>query len=169
MLQLDLEAFGRAAGWERLPASVASCNFHLTASDSSFPGAVLPAVTADGQVYWYAAAETGSEWRQLQPLLLAYVGPTVTGFTGRTIIPDLAVAAERMLQGQGVHAMAALVPGEGCLPLATTALDRLRKALEQRPTTTRAVPQTTASILAQLEMSLAAGARAEAMRLLDRL
>jgi hypothetical protein len=169
MLNLDLKAFAQCANWDRLPEDVASRHFELTASSSRFPGAVLPAVSASGETYFYAVAATRPEWRDLQPLLLAYAGPTVTTFTGRTSDFNLDIAPERVLQAARVEAMATLVPGRDSLLLATQALDRLRKALEIRPRSRPPSPETTADILAQLEMSIAAGDRPEANRILNRL
>jgi hypothetical protein len=169
MLPLDLKAFGVAAGWDSLPEAVASRNFQRTATDPVFPGAILPAIAADGTVYWYGAAAAAADWRRLQPLLLAYAGPTVTLFTGQMVDPDIAVPAERLLQAAGIQAMARLVPGRDCLRFATSALDRLCQAVALRPITTRAVPEPTSRLLARLDMCLAAGDRKAAEDLLEML
>ena len=53
-----------------------------SANDANFPGAVLVA-SYNGRLTFYAAAETGADWRELAPLLMASVGVTTTNFTGR--------------------------------------------------------------------------------------
>src|SRR5690348_18482551 len=55
---------------------------YASAGDAAFPGAVLP-LSREGRLVFYAVAETGPEWRDLVPLLVASVGVTTTDFTGR--------------------------------------------------------------------------------------
>jgi hypothetical protein len=169
MLPIDIEKFAVAAQWKHLPESVVERDFQSTARDERFPGAVLPAVDSQGRVCWYAAVSTGAQWRQLRPMLQAYVGPTVTDFIGEPVHPDLTVAAERVLQESGAFAIARLTPGERCGEFAMHALTRMREALAFRPVSRQRVPETTSSLLARLDMSLAAGARAEAFRFLEQM
>jgi hypothetical protein len=158
MLPLDLEVFGRAAGWQRLPPHVADRHFERTATDRAFPGAILPAMSPRG-VYWYGAVITPADWRLLQPLLLAYAGPTVTRFTGQTMDLDSSIPAEDLLRLAGVCAMARLVPGPGREEFTASALDRLYQALQLRPPTKRAPREQTPRVLAKLDMCIAAGDR----------
>src|SRR5277367_5358948 len=133
MLLLDLKGYAEAARWDALPPNVDPLELALTAEDRAFPGAILPAADAAGALYWYAVAGTGGEWRLLQPLLLAYVGPTVTAFNGQPTRLGAEVAAERQLLAAGIYAAAKLVPGIGCEQFAARALARLRQAVAARP------------------------------------
>jgi hypothetical protein len=169
MLPINLEAYAVAARWRELPEELVARDFQATCKDERFPGAVLPAVDTDGKVLWYGAAGSGSEWRQLRSLLQAYVGRTITDFTGESTSPDLTRSVEKFLQDAGVYAFARITPGDRCLEFAIHALDRLRMALKLRPTSGQRVPEPTSAILARLEMSLAAGARDDALRLLTKL
>src|SRR5208337_3815758 len=113
MLPVDLAAFAAAADWRNLPRDIAALEFEVTATDSSFPGALLPRVLQDGSIVWYAAAPTARAWRRLRPLLLAYAGPTVTTFVGVTTELNQSDPAERVLLTGGVFAAALLVPPPG--------------------------------------------------------
>lgn len=169
MLTLDLKLFGEKAGWSRLPPDIARREFHLTASSSQFPGALLPAISPNGEVFWYTAAASHAQWRELQPLLLAYAGPTVTTFNGQAALPDPNVPAEEVFRAAGIETIAILKPSREALGFASQALHRLCRALDMRPISAPYVPETTGNILSQLEMSLAAGDRAEADRILEQL
>jgi hypothetical protein len=167
MLLLDLKVYSKAARWDALPPDVDPLDLARTADDRTFPGAILPAADAAGALYWYAVASTGGEWRLLQPLLLAYVGPTVTAFNGQPTRLSTDVAAERQLLTAGVCAAAKLVPGIGCEQLAARALARLRRAVGLRPAGSGGAPLPTAQLLSRLEMCLAAGDRSSAFQFLD--
>jgi hypothetical protein len=159
MLALDLDRFALAARWDQLPNGLDLVAVAETAKDPAFPGAILPAVDAQGALYWYGVATTGAEWRLLQPLLLAYVGPTVTLFSGQPTELRPQVAMEELLLQAGVHAAAQLVSGPDCTQLAARALARLRKAMSLRPSGVSAAPLPTPQLLARLEMCLAVGDR----------
>jgi hypothetical protein len=167
MLLLDLKVFSHAARWNELPTGVDPLELARTAQDRSFPGAILPAVDQAGAIYWYGVAASGTEWRLLQPLLLAYVGPTVTSFNGQPAPLDASVPAEQLLLSSGVYAAARLVPGKGCDQFAARALSRLRQAVALRPAGAVGAPLPTAQLLARLEMCLAAGDRSGAMQYLE--
>ena len=167
MLPLDLKTFGMLAGWARLSSEIAACNFHDTAADHVFPGAILPVVAPDDTVYWYGLAADGAQWRQLQPLLLAYAGPTVTSFTGQISVPDPANLVDQFLQKSGIHAMARLVPSKESAEFARVALDRLCKAIAKRPAAKRPEYESTARLLSRLDMCLATGDRKAAEQLLE--
>lgn len=164
MLPLDLDAFGIAAGWQRLPPDVVERRVERTATDRAFPGAILPALSDKG-VYWYGAAATPADWRLLQPLLLAYAGPTVTLFSGQSMSLDPSIPADHLLKEAGVCAMARLVPGLGRERFAAIALDRLYQALQQRPLTKRAPREQTTRLLANLDLCVATGDRSGAEEL----
>ena len=48
----------------------------------AFPGALVPVVDSAGAMQIDVAAPTLSAWRRLKPVLLAFAGPTLTGFDG---------------------------------------------------------------------------------------
>jgi hypothetical protein len=169
VLSLDLEGFAKAARWDLLPQGMDPLELAETVNDPTFPGAILPAVDSAGVSYWYGAAATGAEWRLLQPMLVAFVGPTVTSFSGQPAALEPKVAAENLLVIAGVYAAARLVPGPGCGPLALRALCRLRKAVALRPMAVSATPVSTPQLIARVEMCLAVGDRAGADRYLETL
>jgi hypothetical protein len=167
MLLLDLTDYAEAARWNALPPNVDPLELARTAEDRAFPGAILPAADAAGALYWYAVAATGGEWRLLTPLLLAYVGPTVTAFNGQPTPLSTEVAAERQLLAAGIYAAAKLVPGTGCEQFAARALARLRQAVAARPAGSAGAPLPTPQLLSRLEMCLATGDRSGALQFLD--
>jgi hypothetical protein len=167
MLTLDLKGYSAAARWNELSTNVDPLELARTAEDRAFPGAILPAVDALGSLYWYAAAATGAEWRLLQPLLLAFVGPTVTEFNGQPMRLNVDVPAECKLLASGIYAAAKLVPGNGCEQFAARALARLRQAVALRPAGSTGAPLPTAQLLSRLEMCLAAGDRSGAFLYLE--
>lgn len=167
MLPLDLKAFSIAARWQELPAEVDPMDLARTVEDPAFPGAILPAAGPDGVFCWYAAAASGTEWRLLQPLLLAYVGPTLTTFSGQTTPLRADVPAEQLLVSSGISAAARLVPGEECERLAAQALTRLRRAVARRPAGASGTVVSTPQLLARLEMCIAAGDRPGAIKHLE--
>ena len=48
----------------------------------TFPGALVPVIDSAGSMQIDVAAPTMSDWRRLKPVLLAFAGPTLTGFDG---------------------------------------------------------------------------------------
>jgi hypothetical protein len=167
MLPLDLRAFSIAARWRELPAEVDPMELARTVEDPAFPGAILPAAGPNGVLYWYAAATSGTEWRLLQPLLLAYVGPTLTTFSGQMSPLRADVPAEQLLVKSGISTGARLVPGEKCERLAAHALGRLRRAVASRPAGASGTVVSTPQLLARLEMCVAAGDRPGAIKHLE--
>src|SRR5262245_48860577 len=111
MLSLDLNAFGKAANWDKLPPEIAGMDFSQTTKSKNFPGALLPAVAADGRVFWYAVAPDAKDWRQLLPFLRAFAGPTVTSFSGQRKRLRLGMGPEGILISSGVNTAAILMPG----------------------------------------------------------
>ena len=166
MLLVDLPAFAAAAGWPRLPVDVAVSVFEATATDPTFPGALLPRMRPDGSVVWYAAAPTAQAWRRLRPLLLSYAGPTVTTFSGLPAILDGSDPAELILMQAGVFSAALLVPPNRGTALAARALARLVAAIARAPGDVPRPSPSTGALLANLDMCLAAGDRAGADRCL---
>jgi hypothetical protein len=168
MLKLDLEIFERVACWNKLPDLVRELDLRSTAVDPRFPGCILPCFEeASGEAFWYAAASTPQEWRYLSRLLLAYAGPTVTDFTGRSDDLNSVNAVEACFVGAGVYAAVRLKAPAENVSLAARALKRLVQSHALRPAGGNDVPRSTQSILARIEMSLAAGDRETANALLE--
>lgn len=53
-----------------------------TVAEPSFPGALVPAIKSVGDIRINVAMPNVSDWRRLKPILLAFAGPTLTGFDG---------------------------------------------------------------------------------------
>lgn len=166
MIQLDTVAFGRAADWERLPRIVAEQSFDQTVTNEEFPGAILPRLRPNADVVWYAVASSARDWRRLRPLLLAYAGPTVTTFRGVQSDLDPADPVEGLLLQSGVRYAARLGAGPNNLKFAAQALARLISALASVPRDAQGPQRSTGSLLAELEMCLAAGEKLGAERVL---
>jgi hypothetical protein len=164
MLALDLDAFAVAAGWADLPAELRALSLQDTAKDPKFPGAILPRAVTRGEIFWYALAPTAQTWRRLRPLLLAYAGPTVTAFTGQPTALRFDDPAEMLLAGAGAFSAARLTPARGREDLAARALARLVASVARSPADAGLPPPPTSTLLARLDMCLAAGDRAGAAR-----
>src|SRR5258705_499567 len=65
MLSFNLTEFSNAANWNKLPPEIPSAEFSDTANSINFPGALLPAVAADGRIFWYAVASNAKNWRSV--------------------------------------------------------------------------------------------------------
>jgi hypothetical protein len=169
MLSVDLLAFGNSAGWGRLPPEVAALDIQATARDPRFPGAVLPAVSEEGRIFWYAATPDAATWRRLRPLLLAYAGPTVTAFSGVPKPINTSREPERLLAEAQVFAIAVLVPPADGVTLASRSLRRLVDALARAPTEPLLPPVATSVLVARMDMCLAAGDRSGAESCLSQL
>lgn len=76
-------SFRAVAGLDALPPVLRKLFDDVleSAVDRSVPGAILPAPLGRG-CRIYAVAADQKEWRRLSPLLSAFVGPTLTNFTG---------------------------------------------------------------------------------------
>ncbi|WP_372784822.1 protein DpdD [Phenylobacterium sp.] len=168
-LTLDLAAFGAAADWAALPAGAG--DLAATLSQESFPGGLLPARQADGGFCVYAVAGSPSEWRKLQPLLLAFSGPTLTDFHGVPLSVPTADPLAQILFASGASAVARLRPGlEPQSDLAVIrALSRLQTLLATAPVLTLSRPEPTSRLLGGLQDALNGGDVADAWRIHGRL
>lgn len=102
-----LEALRPHVGWDGLAAEqVAELQEILESGrDEAFPGILIPVITADADgryVGFYAAADTLTQWRVLQPLLVAALGSTLTTFDGRQLRRTSEAPIERLLKGAGL-------------------------------------------------------------------
>lgn len=76
---VDLLALQACAGVA--PEVAALCaDVTQTVVAEAFPGALVPVLDSAGSMQMDVAAPTISEWRRLKPILLAFAGPTLTGF-----------------------------------------------------------------------------------------
>ena len=129
----ELSQIAEAARWASLDPETLS--LAETGKDSSFPGAVVPARTTSGATIYYALAPDGPAWRRLQPLLLAFAGPTVTDFDGAPANLDEAETLEQRLAQEHFYTVARLRPAPSAegVALARRALLRLRQVLAAAP------------------------------------
>lgn len=122
-----------------------------TATDERFPGALLSLPRLGKRTLYYALASDAAEWRRLRPLLIAYAGPTLTGFQGwpEPLLPH-AIPAEALLEAAGFHMVARLVPGEAPKTQQFTrrSVQRMVAMVTAAPRTTSAVPLSTDRLLA---------------------
>ena len=170
MLQIDLDEFGRLANWQDLEGTLDLPEIRETCTAQWFPGAVLPVVDKSKGVYWYAAVGTDAEWSELQPLLRAYVGPTISSFNGeKHVLRAGGGPTDIFLLEAAVTSVGLILPPEGGEERTARALARLSKVLKCRPKLTRDLPLSTSAMLAQFEMSIAEGDRREAQSCLDKM
>ncbi len=136
-----------------------------TSRQPRFPGALLPARETTGGsetggpasvLVIYAVAETPIEWRKLQPLLLAYAGPTLSDFEGAPAVMDPAHPVEAAILQLGVYAAARLRPGrfDRAELALTRALQRLQTAVLSAPDLSASRPEPTSRLLARLQDAL---------------
>jgi hypothetical protein len=164
-LTLDYDALAAAADWDRLAPEVRGLT--STLRSTRFPGAVFPAHAPNGDLLIYAAAATPAEWRKLNPLLLAFAGPTFTDFEGTPTPLDPELAVDQILLAAGIAEIARLRPGrfpQGDM-MAVRALLRLATLLECAPDLAIARPEPTARLLATLQDALNGGKLEEAWRI----
>lgn len=155
-----------AAGLQ--PGDSEATELWSTAKQARFPGALLP-VRQDGSLVIYALAETSTEWRKLQPLLLAFAGPPLTDFGGAPARLDSSRPFESLLLERAPYATACLRPGRFPKGEAhvLAALRRLQLRLEAAPDLGAARPQPTSRLLARLQDALNGGDPDEAWRTLN--
>lgn len=141
-----------------------------TATDARFPGAILALPRVGKRTLYYALANDAAEWRRLRPLLIAYAGPTLTGFQGwpEPLLPH-AIPAEALLEAARFHIVARLVPGEEPKTQQFTrrSLQRMVAMIASAPQTTTAVPLSTDRLLAHFADCLNGNNYAGAQQILE--
>jgi len=143
--------------------------FEATISDPTFPGALFAwQRDADQAPVFYAAAQTQAQWRRLRQLLLAFVGPTLTDFSGAPSRLNAAQPHERVLAGADLAAVVRLVPTPQTATSTMRALRRLVAMVAQTPPDAEPPVETTGRLLARIRDHLNALAIDDARRLLDR-
>lgn len=142
-----------------------------TVISETFPGALVPVIDGAGLMQIDVAAPTMSDWRRLKPVLLAFAGPTLTGFDG---VPEPfaaidPVGARLQLAAPAVTAIMRL-PAEGRARVAALrALLRARDTLARAPEVQRSAPVPTSWLLTRFQDYLNVGRRDAATGILDRL
>lgn len=136
-----------------------------------FPGALVPVIDAGGSMQIDVAAPTMSDWRRLKPVLLAFAGPTLTGFDG---LPEPFAATDpvgaRLQQAApAVTAIMRLPADERGRLAALRAVLRARDTLARAPELQRSAPVPTSWLLARFQDYLNVGRRDAAAAILDRL
>lgn len=136
-----------------------------------FPGALVPVIDGTGSMQIDVAAPTMSDWRRLKPVLLAFAGPTLTGFDG---VPEPfaaidPVGARLQLAAPAVTAIMRLPADDRARVAALRALLRARDTLARAPELQRSAPVPTSWLLARFQDYLNVGGREAATGILDRL
>lgn len=136
---------------------------YASAGDAAFPGAVLP-LSREGRLVFYAVAETGPEWRDLVPLLVASVGVTTTDFTGRADSGLLDDPVARVLRTGGMFAVSRFAAYDDPRreDIALRALGRLRALLQRAAALPHVLPRSTSQALFDFRAAVSVGDRAAA-------
>jgi hypothetical protein len=115
-----------------------------------FPGAVLACPLSNESTVYYAVAASATEWRRLQPLLMAFAGPTLSSFKGWPEPFQVTLPVEEFLLSRGWYVVARFVPGqnERVTQMLRRSLVRMVETIESAPTTTHVAPQPTSRLIA---------------------
>jgi hypothetical protein len=137
----------------------------------AFPGALAPVIDSAGAMQIDVAAPTISAWRRLKPVLLAFAGPTLTGFDGvpESFDPADPVGARLLLAEPAVTAIMRLPADDRSRVAALRAVLRARDTLARAPDLQRLAPVPTSWLLARFQDYLNVGRRDAANAVLDRL
>lgn len=160
-----VDEFQRLGGWSTLPQEE-HANLRIlfeTADDESFPGAILPRPMSDGMQY-YAVADTRRDWRSLSPLLKAFVGFTVTDFTGPASPLDADDSLEARLSDEAFAAIARFGARSDTRRevIARAGLVRLYECHRLSAHPRRSPPRSTRQVIDDFHMALAAADRQQA-------
>lgn len=143
--------------------------FDSTCLDPAFPGGLFAWPRGAGEApVFYAASQTHAQWRRLRPLLLAFVGPSLTDFSGSQTPLDPTRPHERVLAEAGMAALVRLTPTAETAESATRALRRLVDMVGRTPPDAEPPPEATGRLLARIRDHLNAAAIADARQLLER-
>ena len=137
----------------------------------ALPGALVPIIDSTGSMHIDVAAPTMSDWRRLKPVLLAFVGPTLTDFDGIPKSFDAAdpVGTRLLLAEPAVTAIMRLPVDDRSRVAALRAVLRARDTLARAPELQHSVPVQTGWLLARFQDYLNVGRRDAAKKILDRL
>lgn len=146
-------------------------HLRTTVIDPAFPGAFVPIANAAGQLQILVATPTMMAWRRLAPVLKAFVGPTMSSFTGITApFPPGELVAQRLSQTLPAATCVIQIPQDRKSVLsALRALMRVRETIARAPDLQSAVPEPTSWLLARFQDNLNVGRRDAATAILERL
>ncbi|MEQ1935630.1 MAG: hypothetical protein ABL962_17360, partial [Fimbriimonadaceae bacterium] len=139
-----------------------------SATVARFPG-VLLALSRDGEgTSYYAIAKTAAEWRQLRPLLLAFVGPTLTDFVGQVPSLDVTLPVEDFLEKGGWHVVVRLRPGQtgNVAAFAQRSLSRLIEIVDSTGSQAKTISLPTSTLISRFVNCLNGNDRSEALRII---
>ncbi|MBN9677992.1 protein DpdD [Salipiger bermudensis] len=142
-----------------------------TLTEPRFPGVLVPSMGKNAALQVDVAAQTSSEWRRLRPVLQAFAGPTLTGFTGLPQAFDEDDEIGQMLLAIG-PAVTSVIPLPSEPKLRIAALKALTQAVAtvvRAPNLHREAPVPTSWLLAQFQDHLNLGRRDAAAAVLQRL
>ena len=131
---------------------------YRSTADDRVPGAVVPVVRED-RVWFCALADNSSEWRKLSPLIMAAVGMTLTTFDGRPAEPP-APGQSEPFTSRGLSVTwfkGTLDPSKRWD--AVSALDRMVRMLQAKPTGLRELRTSPAHQLNRFDLAIQAGDR----------
>ncbi len=167
MATFDLNEYKQASDWGRIPSDGLNGTLEETVDATAFPGCLLPA-WVNGEICWYAFAIDQREWRALQPILMAYVGHTVTTFDGEPSNLNRGEKVEAYIMSLEPYAVARLKAPHN-QTFAIRALQRMKETVLARPMDLRPLPMSTAQMLSHFDMCLVEGDRKGAFHWLERL
>ena len=142
-----------------------------TIVEPRFPGALVPSKGKDGALRIDVAAQNRADWRRLRPVLKAFAGPTLTGFTGipQAFEGDDEVGQLLLAAGPAVTSVMPLSPEPRLRVFALKALTQATATLVRAPNLHREAPAPTGWLLAQFQDHLNLGRRDAAAAILQRL
>ena len=136
-------------------------------ADPRIPGAILPTPTSHG-CRIYAVASDQREWRRLAPLLSAFIGPTLTNFSGVIEAPLGSGAVDVFARSLPVQVIAT-IDANGTHIEALRVLRRMIAMVRSAPEGAARPPRPTSWLLSDFEDALNVGDRQAAERLIERL
>ena len=151
-----------------LPAGDRTAELLDTIDDPSFPGAILPrrvaARTGGEALLFYAVVDSDAQWRQLEPLLFAAVGVTLTSFRRftQTLRDDPVVSVLGTYEITRINRFFTPLSEARRVNEARDALLRLRDQLRRVPAIPREIPRSTEEVLRRFDLALLAKDRAAA-------
>ena len=162
-----------STGWDVSADDLSSFERILaSASVPGFPGGILPWPRTGKRTVFYAVSRNSEDWRRLRPLVVAFAGPTLTGFAGAPHRPNPKWGSpEEFLASNGFAAVARLVPADDAQAqrIVLWALDQLCRLVLENPAAERRASEPTSRLLGRLEGALADGDRTAATTLHTRL
>lgn len=146
-------------------------DFAKSAISEKFPGGILAIPSPDNTNTFYAVARKARDWRRLRPLLMAFAGPTVSSFDGKTrsLIPNNPF--EEYLLSHEWHLVTKINPGgQGEFNLAEMTkrgLSRMINNFLEAPENTQQPIQTTSQLISRFRNALNINSRKEASNIID--